>query len=204
MILKKLEPETFASNCYIVGDESSKATMIIDPGAAANWILGEIDELGLQVTLILVTHAHGDHVGALREVKEATGAPVAIHNDDAKSLEAKPSWLPASFQTPPAPDRLLKDGDAIDIGSLHFVVIHTPGHTPGGICILGEGMLFSGDTLFNEGIGRSDFPGGSYSQLMRSIRTRLLTLPDETVVYPGHGPETTIGHERQRNPFLRA
>ena len=108
-----------------------------------------------------------------------------------------------SYPSPPPPDRLLGDGESIDIGDLRFSVLHTPGHTPGGICLLGEGIVFSGDTLFNYGVGRADLPGGSYSQLMDSISTKLMTLPDTTIVYPGHGPDTTIGTERQGNPFLR-
>ena len=139
-------------------------------------------------------------------MKEATGAEVAIHADDAESLQRGHHFGPASSfsqQPPPAPDRLLQGGDSIDIGDLHFLVLHTPGHTPGGICLLLEGVLFSGDTLFNFGIGRSDFPGGNGRQLMDSIHTKLMVLPDNTVVHPGHGPETTIGTERQGNPFLR-
>ena len=206
MIIEKLEVGPFVSNCYIVGAESDKEGMIIDPGAEANKILQRVEDLGLEVKLIVLTHAHIDHIGAVKEVKEATNAEVAIHTDDAKSLQAR-SPLSAvfglSFQAPPPPDRLLKGGDSIDIGDLHFLVLHTPGHSPGGICFLGEGVVFSGDTLFNFGIGRTDMPGGSYSQLMNGIHTKLMVLPDNTVVYPGHGPETTIGTERNWNPFLR-
>ena len=149
-----------------------------------------------------------DHIGALKEVKEATDAEVAIHADDAGFLQAR-NPLGGIFRLPlqaiPPPDRLLKGGDSIDVGDLHFLILHTPGHTPGGICLLGEGVVFTGDTLFNLGItGRTDIPGGSYSQLMNSIHTKLMILPDNTAVYPGHGPETTIGTERQWNPFLRS
>jgi len=205
VIIEKLVAGPFASNCYIVGSQSNKEGMIIDPGDDAKRILKKVGELKLDIKLILLTHGHIDHTGALKEVGEATGAEVAIHADDAKSLKEQPfsKMFGLSYPTPPPPDRLLEDGDSIDIGDLHFLVLHTPGHTPGGICLLGEGVVFSGDTLFNYGIGRSDLPGGSYSQLMNSLQTKLMTLPDDTIVYPGHGPETTIRAERRGNPFLR-
>ena len=207
MILEKLEVGLFASNCYIVGAESNREGIIIDPGAEANKILKKVEDLELEIKLIVLTHGHIDHVGALKEVKEATDAEVAIHVDGAGSLQARPSsgrefYLP--LQVLPPPDRLLKDGDNIDISDLHFWVLHTPGHTPGGICLLGEGVVFTGDTLFNFSIGRFDMPGGSGSQLMNGIHTKLMVLPDSTIVYPGHGPNTTISDERQWNPFLRS
>ncbi len=204
MILKKLELGMFASNCYVVGDESTKEGMVIDPGANAKQILGAVEDLGLNIKVIVLTHSHMDHVGALAEVKEATGAEIAIHADEAQFLQKQPLQrvIHPFSQSLPAADRLLREGDTVDIGSLHFRVLHTPGHTPGGICLLEEGIVFSGDTLFNFGIGRADFPGASYDQEMESIRTKLMTLPDNTVVYPGHGPDTTIGVERGFNPFL--
>jgi len=206
MILRKLVVGPFASNCYIVGSESNKKGMIIDPGDEVEVILRNIKDLELEIRSIVLTHGHIDHIGALKEVKEATGAEVAIHTDEAKSLQrqALSTLLGLSYPTPPPPDRLLQGEDSIDIGDLHFLVLHTPGHSPGGICLLGEGVVFSGDTLFNFGIGRTDLPGGSYSQLMNSIHTKLMVLPDNTTVYPGHGPETTIGIERRGNPFLQA
>jgi len=204
LILKKLELGMFASNCYVVGDESTKEGMVIDPGANAKQILGAVEDLGLNIKVIVLTHSHMDHVGALAEVKEATGAEIAIHADEAQFLQKQPLQrvIHPFSQSLPAADRLLREGDTVDIGSLHFRVLHTPGHTPGGICLLEEGIVFSGDTLFNFGIGRADFPGASYDQEMESIRTKLMTLPDNTVVYPGHGPDTTIGVERGFNPFL--
>ena len=206
MILKKLIVGPFGSNCYIVGSESNKEGMIIDPGAEAEVILRNVKDLGLEIRSIVLTHGHIDHIGALKEVKEATGAEVAIHTDEAKSLQNQPlsTLLGLSYPTPPPVDRLLQDGDSIDIGNLHFLVLHTPGHSPGSICLLGEGVVFSGDTLFNYGIGRTDLPGGSHSQLMNSIHTKLMVLPDDTTVYPGHGTETTIGTERRGNPFLHS
>ena len=206
MILKILVVGPIAANCYIVGSESTKEGMIIDPGAEAEEILKSVKDLELDIKLIVLTHGHMDHIGALKEIKEATGAEVAIHSDDAKSFQGQSQSLGAMFglfyPAPPRPDRLLKDGDSLDVGDLHFSVLHTPGHTPGGICLLGQGVVFTGDTLFNYGIGRTDLPGSSYDQLMNGIHTKLMTLSDDTVVYPGHGPETTIGAERQGNPFI--
>ena len=205
MIIEQLELDPFASNCYVVGDESGKEGIIIDPGAGANQILKKVESLELEIKFIVLTHGHGDHIGALKEVKEATGAEIAIHTDDARFLQIKPSSGAISHHSPqiPPPDRLLKGGDSIEISNLRFLVLHTPGHTPGGICLLGEEVVFSGDTLFNSGIGRTDMAGGSYSQLMDSIHTKLMVLSDNTIVYSGHGPATTIGIERQGNPFLR-
>ena len=205
MILRKLDLGMFASNCYVVGDESSKEGMIIDPGAEASQILRVVEDLGLKIKVIVLTHGHMDHFGALREVKEATNAEIAIHANDAPSLQANPSRqaFSPSAQALPSPDRLLDEGDTVDIGNLHFRVLHTPGHSPGCICLLEEGIVFSGDTLFNFGIGRADFPGASYEEELNSIHTKLMTLPDDTIVCPGHGPDTTIGTERQWNSFLQ-
>ncbi len=207
MIIEKLELSPFGTNCYIVGDESKNEGMIIDPGSEANRILKRVDNMELEIKLIILTHGHPDHTGALKEVKVATDADIAIHTNDAGSLQGGRGFGGPAFgfshQAPPHPDRLLKGGDSIDIGDLQFLVIHTPGHTQGGICLLGEGVVFTGDTLFNFGIGRYDMPGGNGRQLMDSIHTKLMVLPDNTVVYPGHGPETTIGTERRGNPFLR-
>jgi hydroxyacylglutathione hydrolase len=208
MIVKMLVVGPLASNCYIVGSSSTKEGMIIDPGAEAGAILRTVQQMGLSISLILVTHAHIDHIDALRAVKESTNAQFAIHEEEKELLSATPMrmLIPLGltpFKSAPQPDRLLKDGDHIDIGDLHFEVLHTPGHSPGGICLSGHEVVFSGDTLFNFGIGRTDFPGGSYERLMKSIREKLMVLPDETVVYPGHGPATTIGDERRGNPFLQ-
>ncbi len=206
MILKKLVVGPFASNCYIVGSEKTKQGLVIDPGDEGKQISKAVDTLGLDIKIIVLTHGHIDHISALKEVKEATGAAVAVHADDAKAIQQRSPmsvFITHSLSSPPSPDRLIKDGDSIDIGDLHFLVIHTPGHSPGSICLYGQGVLFSGDTLFNYGIGRTDMPGGSHNQLMNAIKTKLMVLPDETIVCPGHGPDSTIAAERRGNPFLR-
>jgi len=205
MILKTLVVGPFASNCYIIGSESSRRGIIIDPGAEAKLIIRTVNDLGLTIPLIVVTHTHIDHLGALKSVKDETRAKFALHEAEAGLgvfSRMLSSMTGGSLSQLPKPDKLLKDGDTIDIDGLHFTVLHTPGHSPDGISLYGHGVVFSGDTLFNYGIGRTDFPGCSHDQLMDSIQNKLMTLPDETIVYPGHGPSTTIGEERRGNPFL--
>jgi hydroxyacylglutathione hydrolase len=208
IIIKMLTVGTFAANCYIVGSTSTKQGMIIDPGADADIIMKTVQETGLSISIIVITHAHMDHVGALRAVKEKTHAQFAAHDAEKGFVFSAPMRMLTSLgvspvKSPPRPDRLLKDSDPIDLGDLHFKVLYTPGHSSGGICLLGHGVVFSGDTLFKLGIGRTDFPGMSHERLMKSIREKLMVLPHETVVYPGHGPPTTIGDERRGNPFLQ-
>lgn len=208
MLIKGLEVGPYLSNCYVVGSEKTRDGMIVDPGAEADRILKTVAELGLSIKLIVATHMHVDHIGALAEVKEATGADFAVHETEGTkevmraSHQMTASLLGGSFGPPPEPDRLLRDGDVLEIGELGFTVLHTPGHSPGGICLVGDGVVFAGDTLFNFSIGRTDFPGGSYEQIMHSIHSKLMVLPDETRVLCGHMQETTIGLERQRNPFV--
>ncbi len=208
MIIKELVVGPFGSNCFIVGSDTTKEAMVIDPGADGNTILKTLKDAGLEAKLIVATHNHLDHVGALAQVKEATRADYAVHELDTESMLPSAFGrmvgvvMGGSFKAPPKPDRLLHDGDAIEVGDLKFTVLHTPGHSPGGISLLGDGVVFSGDTLFNFGIGRTDMSGGDYSTLISSIMTKLMVLPDETIVYPGHGPATTVGAERKQNPFL--
>ncbi len=199
MILRKLVVGPISSNCYIVGSESTGKGIVIDPGASGKKILSNVDELGLNINLIVLTHGHPDHAAAVKDVKKAMGAEVAIHTEDAKFMRR----LSLVVSCPSSPDRLLKDGDIIHAGDLSFVVLHTPGHSPGGICLQGYGVLFSGDTLFRGSVGRTDFSSGNHHQLISSIHSKLLVLPDDTVVYPGHGADTTVGAERRTNPFLQ-
>jgi hydroxyacylglutathione hydrolase len=204
MIIRKLVVGPYASNCYIVGSEATKAGMIIDPGAEAKEIIRTVEKLGLKIKLIVLTHRHPDHVGAAAQVKAATGAPMASHAECARYLPQSPSYVfEEPFEGAPKPERLLADGDMIDIGDLHFKVLHTPGHTPCGISLYGEGHVFTGDTLFNYGIGRYDLIDGDYDALIKGIKIKLLTLPPDTIVHPGHGPDSTIGTEIRANTFLR-
>ena len=207
MMVKTLVVGSFAANCYIVGSPSTGKGMIIDPGAEAPTILRTVQQMELSISLIVATHAHIDHVGALRAVQEKTDAHFALHEAEKALLLTTPMRMLTSIgispiKAPPRPDRLLKDGDHIDIGDLHFKVLYTPGHSAGGICLSGHGIVFSGDTLFNLGIGRTDFLGMSYKRLLKSIHEKLMVLPDEITIYPGHGPPTTVGDERRGNPFL--
>ena len=206
MILRSLVAGAYGANCYIVGSEKERVGMVIDPGDDAARILKEVEALGLKIKLIVLTHGHGDHTGAAAKVKETTGAKLAIHPGDIALLKNKmlSSMLGLRYNSVPEPDILLNEGDVLEVGELRFKVIHTPGHSQGGICILGEGVLFSGDTLFQYSIGRTDLPeaGGDYEAIVNSIQRKLMILDDSIIVYPGHGPKTTIGAERRGNPFL--
>ncbi len=206
MIIKKLEVGPIMANCYILGCEETKQAIVIDPGDEGDRILLELAESALKVTYILNTHGHFDHVGGNSRLKEVTGAPLAIHEDDSPML-AQLAMSAARFglsaENSPEADRYLVEGDTIDAGTISLKVIHTPGHTRGGVCLYTPGHLFSGDTLFAGSIGRTDFPGGDFDTLINSIKTKLLCLPRETVVYPGHGMPSTIEMEMRSNPFLR-
>ena len=209
MILETLVVGDLSTNCYLVGCERTREAMVIDPGGDAERILGAVRGAGVRVGQIVLTHFHFDHVLAAKAVQTSTGATLAIHYSEGDYLAQPP--LLFRFFTPSVPkgleaSLLLHDGDRVQIGDLDVQVLHTPGHSPGGISlwIPGEGVVFSGDALFREGVGRTDFPGSDRDALAVSIRERLFALPDETVVYPGHGPATTIGHERRYNPWVGA
>jgi hydroxyacylglutathione hydrolase len=201
IIIKRLVVGSLSANCYIVGREEAGEGVVIDPGGNAEVIKRAIDESGLDIEIIVLTHGHSDHIAALRDVQEKTGAEVAIHHEDADFLDTS-SQFGISYRTPHPPDRLLHEGDTIDIGGMRFTVIHTPGHTPGSICLLSGSKVFTGDTLFHKGIGTTLMPGSSRRQLLESIKTRLMVLPDDTMIYPGHGRETTVGVERRDNPYV--
>ncbi len=206
MISKKLEVGPIMANCYILGCEETREAVVIDPGDDADRILMALAEEKLTVTYLINTHGHFDHVSANRRMKEATGAQLAIHTEDVPML-SQLSRSAASFglsaENSPEPDRLLHDKDTVRFGNISLTVIHTPGHSRGGIALYTPGHLFAGDTLFAGSIGRTDLPGGDYDTLIASIKQKLLVLPDDTVVYTGHGPETTLANEKRMNPFLR-
>jgi glyoxylase-like metal-dependent hydrolase (beta-lactamase superfamily II) len=202
--IKRLVVGSLSANCYVIGMESGEG-MVIDPGGNADEIHRAIMESGLDIKIIVLTHGHSDHIAALRDIQDRTGGEVAIHAADADFLEgygSMSSQFGISYRTPHPPDKLLREGDIIECGGVNFTVLHTPGHTPGSICLLAGDKVFTGDTLFRRGIGTTLMPGSSRSQLLESIRTRLMALPDSTAIYPGHGRETTIGAERRDNPYV--
>lgn len=205
MFIKGMEVGTVACNCYLVGCEETKKAVVIDPGAAPSTIIDLIKTSGYTVETIVNTHGHVDHIGGNNEVKKFTGAKLLIHRLDAKMLTsaaANFSMFMGKPVTSVAADELLDEGSVVKVGNLELKVLHTPGHTPGGICLVADKVIFSGDTLFYGSIGRTDFPGGSYETLIKSIKEKLMVYSDDTVVYPGHGPVTSIAFERQYNPFL--
>jgi glyoxylase-like metal-dependent hydrolase (beta-lactamase superfamily II) len=195
--------------CYIVSCPVTKETLLIDPAGDEERIVDRVDQKGLNIKYIVNTHGHGDHSCGNGKVKELTGAKIIMHEEDDRIFNSPEGQLMAKqmgFAISPHADMFVKDGDEIEIGNVSLQVIHTPGHSPGGICLLGDGNLFTGDTLFVGAIGRTDLPGASYSQFMNSIKEKLLILPDNTIVWPGHDygmrPSSTIGEERETNPFL--
>ncbi|MEJ2735458.1 MAG: MBL fold metallo-hydrolase [Anaerolineae bacterium] len=207
MIVATLPVGMIQTNCYLVGCEESLEGVVIDPGGHPQRILAEVERHGLTIKVVLNTHAHFDHTDANGAIVEATGAPLALHPLERPLLQASGGAALFGLQADPSPppDLELHDGDELEVGKLRFQVLHTPGHTPGHVCFYesAEGVLFDGDVLFYRGIGRTDLQGGSWQQLMDSIQRVLFALPDETVVYSGHGPATTIGDEKQHNPWLR-
>jgi hydroxyacylglutathione hydrolase len=208
MIHEVLPVGMLQCNCSVFGDEETREALVVDPGDQIEDVLEIVRRHGLTVKAIVITHAHIDHIGGAEKLKQATGAPVYMNANDAelqKMMDVQAGWL--GMHTPESVeiDTDARDGDKLVVGTAEFHVLHTPGHTPGSISlwIPAEGKLIAGDTLFRDSIGRTDLPGGDGRQILRSIHDKLLGLPEETVVIPGHGPNTTIARERRFNPFLR-
>ncbi len=196
------------TNCYLVGCEKTSQAAVIDPSWNGRSIVAMAENDGWEITHILLTHSHFDHVGGLGEIKEETQAPIYVHPEAIDTLRNAPmsaGFFGVKIPSPPGPDELLIDNQIIEVGELMLEVLYTPGHAPGHVCfyISEYHIVFDGDVLFQGNIGRFDLPGGDFKRLMNSINERLMTLPDETKVFPGHGPATTIGNERSTNPFLQ-
>ncbi len=204
MIVRSLVVGPLDVNCFIIWDEASKKAMVIDPGDEPDRIMEIINNESLSVDYIVCTHAHFDHVGAVADIKKETGAKVIIHRDELEiyhGAKDQAAFWGYDLDPLPEPEIFVKDGDEISLGGISFKVLHTPGHSPGGICLSGEGVIVTGDTLFAGAVGRTDFYGGDMNRLRESFK-RLMSFPPETEVLPGHGPNSTIGRERSENVFL--
>lgn len=207
MIFKIRKTGSLATNCYILGCPETKEAVVVDPGWDSADIINLLEEENLHLNYIINTHGHGDHIGANGDLKEYSGAKIFIHQADAELLTDPQKNLSAAFGgkkvTSLPADGFLQDGDVIKVGtSIALEVLHTPGHTPGGICLKGANFILTGDTLFAGSIGRTDFPGGSYEELVTSIKKKLFTLEGDYFIYPGHGPGSTLEKERTSNPFI--
>ena len=195
----------FVENCYLLADEEDGVAAIVDPGEDSDLFLSRATQEDWTITQIWLTHAHLDHVAGVAAVARATGAPILLHPDDRflyDEVARQASWLGVQCEQPPPPNRELRAGDTVAIGEYEFAVRPVPGHSPGSVAFVRPGLAVVGDTLFAGGVGRVDLPGGDGPTLLASIQDELLTLPDDTLIYPGHGPETTVGRERVSNPFL--
>lgn len=205
MILNKITAGPLAVNCYIIVCEATGAGAVIDPGDEAPVILNHIKQQRIDVKLILLTHGHVDHLAHLSRIKKELGAEFLMHQDDVfllKGLFAQALMFGLPNPGNPKPDRFVSDGDEIALGRLKIKVLHTPGHSPGSVTYFVDNKLFVGDLIFAGSIGRTDLPGGDYQKLIRSVESKIFTLPDDTIIYPGHGPETTVGQEKSTNPFF--
>ncbi len=195
----------FVENCYLVTDEASRECVVIDPGEEAGLILRRITEAGVRTVAIWVTHAHLDHVMGVPRLRRETGAPIYLHPADRELYDhviQQGLAFGIRVESLPPPDREFVPGETVRVGTVGFTVRHAPGHSPGSVCLVGDGVVFTGDVLFAGSIGRTDLPGADFDTLIRSIERELLVLPDSTMVYSGHGPETTVGRERGTNPFV--
>ncbi len=205
MILEQIPTAPIGTNCYILGDELTRRAVVIDPGNDAPVILEALRGHGLTVDAIIVTHGHWDHLGAVRAVRQATDAPFLAPAGDLEMIRGAGTsalLMGVYIDPPPDPDRTLGEGDTVTVGTLVLDVRAAPGHTPGHIILVGPGLAFVGDVIFAGSIGRTDLPGGDWQTLRETLRTKILPLPDDTVLYPGHGTATTVGQERISNPFL--
>jgi len=209
MFIKQLQVGNMAVFAYLVGDTVTGDALVIDPADNAKEIIAVAKENKLKINYIVNTHGHVDHIGGNADMQKLTGAKIIAHEDDALMLTSTPAMMLKMFgakQSPPA-DILVKDSAIISTGNIELKVIHTPGHSPGGICLFTPGYVFTGDTLFVEAVGRTDLPGGSWQTMYNSIKTKLFTLPDDTKVMPGHNygrtPTSTIGHEKKHNPSVQ-
>ncbi|MEW5987758.1 MAG: MBL fold metallo-hydrolase [Chloroflexota bacterium] len=206
--IRQLPLGTLQTNCYLLGCEETQQAAVIDPAWNGRAIAAAAEDDGWQITHILLTHSHFDHVGGLQELKELTGAPIYIHPEAIETLNfasMSAAFFGLRIPSPPPPDEMLVDGQVLAVGKLQIHVLYTPGHAPGHVSFhLPEyRVAFDGDVLFREGIGRTDFPGGDHETLMQTIWSKLMSLPDETRIFSGHGQPTTVGEERLRNPFLQ-
>jgi glyoxylase-like metal-dependent hydrolase (beta-lactamase superfamily II) len=205
LIIKELVVGPLMANCFICGCSKTKEAVVIDPGGDADTILLSLADSKLKVKYIINTHGHFDHVSANGKMKDATGADILIHPLDAPMLEklsSNAAFFGVSVENSPPCDQTLEEDDTVSFGDITLKVIHTPGHTPGGISLYTNGIVFVGDTLFAGSIGRTDFPGGDFNTLISSIKTKLFNMEDDIRVFSGHGPETSIGVEKRHNPFV--
>ncbi len=199
MKIKRIPAGVYAANCYIIVDEETKTCVVMDPGGDAEDLIKDIKNTDAEVKYILLTHGHADHTEAAVELKEEFKAPLCISAEDYKMVENS-EFMYGNIGG--KIDKYISEGDILNVGTMAIKCIHTPGHTPGGVCFLFEDSVFTGDTLFAGSIGRTDFAGGDFETIIKSIKDKLMILPDEIKVFPGHGPESSIGKERMHNPFL--
>ena len=209
MFLKQIEVSQMAVFAYIIGDPQTGKGLVIDPADNIDFLIGLAKDMDISLDYIVNTHGHIDHICGNKEMREKTNASIIIHELDAPMLVNTPAAMLRMFNAQPSPpaDQVVKDGDLITLGNISLKVIHTPGHSPGSIVLQWDDCLFTGDTLFVEGIGRTDLPGGSWAVMFRSIKEKIFNFPDETKVFPGHNyghmPSSTVGHERKYNPYMR-